>query len=139
MRSDRPLRVLVYSDDSAVRSEVARALGSRPHPDLPALGFVEIATEAAFWREFDSRGDRWPVDLVVLDGEAAPAGGLGVARQIKDEVFHAPPVVVVTGRPQDAWLAQWSRADAVVSHPIDPLEFGETVVGLLHSSREQVR
>ena len=29
-------------------------------------------------------------------------------------------MLVLTGRPEDAWLATWSRADAAVSHPIDP-------------------
>jgi len=38
---------------------------------------------------------------------------------------------VVVGRPQDAWLATWSRADAVVSHPIDPMELAVTVTDLL--------
>ena len=66
-----------------------------------------------------------------LDGEAAPAGGMGIAKQLKDEIFQCPPVLLLTGRPQDAWLATWSRAEAAVSHPIDPVLLAETVVGLL--------
>ncbi|MFT4299030.1 MAG: response regulator [Aeromicrobium sp.] len=128
MRSDRPLRVLVYGDDRDVRAAVIGALGERPHPDLPPLEFKETATEPMVLRTLEAAG---AVDLVILDGEAVPVGGLGLARQIKDEIFHAPPVVVVTGRPQDAWLAHWSRADAVASHPIDPLTFAETVIAVL--------
>ena len=129
--SDRPLRVLVYSDDRDVRQAVLRALGPRPHPDLPALEFVEVATQAVVLEHLDETRASHRVDLVILDGEAVPVGGLGIARQIKDEIFQAPPVVVVTGRPGDAWLAHWSRADAVASHPIDPLTFAETVIGVV--------
>ena len=118
--SDRPLRVLVYSDDRDVRQAVLRALGPRPHPDLPALEFVEVATQAVVLQHLDEKRASHRIDLVILDGESVPVGGLGIARQIKDVIFQAPPVVVVTGRPGDVWLAHWSRADAVASHPIDP-------------------
>ena len=67
---------------------------------------------------------------MILDGEAVPAGGLGIARQMKDEIYQAPPVLVLTGRPQDAWLATWSRADAALPHPIDPLRLAEIVIDL---------
>jgi len=42
-------------------------------------------------------------------------------------------VLVLTGRPQDAWLATWSRAEAAVPHPLDPIQLAETVVSLLKS------
>ena len=58
---------------------------------------------------------------MVLDGEAQPAGGMGVSRQAKDEIYNCPPVLLVIGRADDRWLATWSKADAVVSHPIDPV------------------
>jgi DNA-binding response OmpR family regulator len=70
-------------------------------------------------------------DLVILDGEAVPAGGMGIARQIKDEVYQAPPVLVLIGRPDDAWLATWSRAEAAVPHPVDPMQLASVVVKLL--------
>jgi len=69
----------------------------------------------------------------VLDGEAAPCGGIGLAKQLKDELLQCPPVVVITARRDDAWLAEWSKADAVVSHPVDPVALRETVVPLLRS------
>ena len=72
---------------------------------------------------------------MILDGEATPVGGLGIARQIKDEIFNAPPVLVLTGRPQDAWLATWSRAEAALPHPIDPLRLAETVISLVRRTR----
>ena len=104
------LRVLVYSDDVNTRDEVMLALGTRPHPDLPEVEYVEVATEPVVIQHMDTG----TIDLAILDGEAAPAGGLGIARQLKDEIFECPPVLVLVGRPQDAWLATWSRADAAV-------------------------
>ena len=122
----KPLRVLVYSDDRDVRAAVISALGAHPHPDLPAFEYVECATEPVVFRNLDEGG----FDLVILDGEAVPAGGMGIARQMKDEIYQAPPVLVLTGRPQDAWLATWSRAEAALPHPIDPLRLAETVIDL---------
>jgi DNA-binding response OmpR family regulator len=125
----RALRVLVYSDDVDVRQQVILALGRRPHPDLPELTYVEIATEPVVMANMDAGG----IDLAILDGEAVPAGGLGIAKQLKDEIYRCPPVLVLTGRPQDAWLATWSRAEAAVPHPIDPVQLADAVIGLLRS------
>ena len=125
----KPLKVLVYSDDVTTRQQVILALGPRPHPDLPEVEYVEVATEPVVIAVLDGGG----IDLAVLDGEAVPAGGLGIAKQLKDEIYHCPPIVVLIGRPQDAWLATWSRAEAVVPHPIDPLQLTDTVVPLLRS------
>src|SRR6476469_9498741 len=126
-----PLRVLVYSDDVNTRQQVILALGRRPHPDLPEVEYVEVATEPVVIQNMDAGG----IDLAILDGEAVPAGGMGIAKQLKDEIYRCPPVVVLTGRPQDAWLATWSRADAAVPHPIDPVQLSEAVVSLLRSRR----
>lgn len=122
----KPLRVLIYSDDRNVREEVVLALGTRPHPDLPAFEYVQCATEPVVFQKLDAG----VIDLVILDGEAVPVGGMGIARQIKDEIFQAPPVIILTGRLQDAWLATWSRAEAAVPHPIDPFQLAETVIDL---------
>jgi hypothetical protein len=40
-------------------------------------------------------------------------------------------VLLIIGRPDDGWLATWSRADAVVSHPIDPGALAEALAGLM--------
>jgi DNA-binding response OmpR family regulator len=124
---DAPLKVLVYSDDADTRSQVILGLGRRPHPDLPEVEYVEVATEPVVLQQMDSG----VIDLAILDGEAVPAGGLGIAKQMKDEIYRCPPILVLTGRPQDAWLATWSRADGAVPHPLDPLQLAEAVVRLL--------
>ena len=125
--SAKPLKVLVYSDDVNTRQQVILALGRRPHPDLPELTYTEVATEPVVLQHMDAGG----IDLAILDGEAVPAGGLGIARQLKDEIFQCPPVLAIIGRPQDAWLATWSRAEGAISHPIDPIKMAEVTADLL--------
>lgn len=127
--SPKAVKVLVYSDDVHTREQVILALGRRPHPDLPELEYVEVATEPVVVQQMDAGG----LALAILDGEAVPAGGLGIAKQMKDEIRDCPPLIVLTGRPQDAWLATWSRAEAAVPHPIDPIQLAETVVSLLRA------
>ncbi|MFJ1752510.1 hypothetical protein [Kitasatospora sp. NPDC088134] len=127
--SDETLTVLVYSDDRNTREQVALALGRRPAADLPAVEYLECATAPAVLRALEKGG----VDLCVLDGEAVPAGGLGLTRQLKDEIYGCPPVLVLIGRPQDSWLAAWSRADAALSHPVDPVPLAEAATTLLRA------
>jgi DNA-binding response OmpR family regulator len=124
---ERPLTVLVYSDDHTVRSQVRLALGRRPAADLPPFEYVECATEPIVIRRMDEGG----IDLAILDGEAVPAGGMGIARQLKDEIYRCPPLLVLIGRRDDAWLATWSRSDGVVAHPIDPIALAATATRLL--------
>jgi DNA-binding response OmpR family regulator len=120
-------RILVYSDDVNVREQVRLALGKRIHPELPELTYVEVATAPMVIRRVESDN----IDLAILDGEATPTGGMGVAKQLKDEVADCPPIVVLTGRRDDAWLAKWSRAEAAVPLPIDPIELADAVVRIL--------
>ena len=126
---DSPVRVLVYSDNARTREQVMLALGKRIHPELPELSYLEVATAAVVIQQMDKGG----IDLAILDGEATPVGGMGIAKQLKDEIEDCPPILVLTGRPDDAWLANWSRAEAAVPHPIDPIRLGEAVVGLLRA------
>ncbi|MFJ8232140.1 hypothetical protein ACIQ9E_19580 [Streptomyces sp. NPDC094448] len=121
--------VLVYSDNANTREQVRLAAGRRPAPDVPPVEFVECATLPAVL----ARLDRGGIDVCVLDGETVPAGGMGVCRQIKDEIFDCPPVLLLIGRPQDAWLATWSRADSAVTLPVDPVELAGALASLLRS------
>jgi DNA-binding response OmpR family regulator len=123
----KPLKVLLYSDDMNTRDQVRLALGPSPHPDLPPLEYVEVATEPMVIAHMDT-GE---IDLAILDGEAVPAGGMGIAKQLKDEIYNCPPLLVLIGRQQDAWLATWSRADAAVLHPLDPMQLADAVIRLL--------
>jgi DNA-binding response OmpR family regulator len=127
------LKVLLYSDDAEVRGNLRLALGTRPDTALPELAVEEFATAPALIARMDASLKGLGVDLVILDGEAVPAGGMGLARQLKDEIYRCPPLLVLTGRAQDGWLATWARADAVVSHPVDPVRLADVAVGLLRS------
>lgn len=132
---EQTMTILVYSDDRATREKVRLACGRRPAADLPRVEFFECATQPAVLKALDAGG----VDVVVLDGEAAPSGGLGLARQLKDEIYRCPPVLVLIGRPQDAWLATWSRAEAAVPHPLDPVAVATAVADLMRGRLSAVR
>jgi DNA-binding response OmpR family regulator len=125
--TEKSLNVLVYSHDAQVREQVRMALGTKLAPELPKLSYIEVATEPVVIQLLDGG----TVDLVILDAEATPAGGMGIARQLKDEIFNCPPVMVLIARPQDAWLATWSRAEAVVQQPVDPILIAEAAAALI--------
>jgi CheY-like chemotaxis protein len=118
--------VLLYSDDEQVRATMRQAIGTRPAPDL-SVRFVEAGTHGEVIRLVD----RTDFDLLVLDGEAAPAGGLGIARQLKDEITDCPPTIVVIARAADRWLAAYAKVDATLVHPLDPVLTAQTVASLL--------
>jgi DNA-binding response OmpR family regulator len=122
------LTILVYSSNRLTRENVRLALGRKVASDLPPVSVVEVATQPAVLATMDRGG----IDLAILDGEAVP-GGMGLCRQLKGEIVRCPPILVLTGRPDDAWLATWSRADGVVAHPVDPLRLPGAVAQLLRA------
>ncbi len=125
---EQELVILLYASDRTVRENVRFTLGRRVAADLPGVRVQEVATQPAVLAAMDRGG----IDLVILDGEAVP-GGMGLCRQLKDEIFPCPPVLVLTARRDDAWLATWSRADGVVPHPVDPLRLPAAVATLLRA------
>ncbi|ACQ80149.1 response regulator receiver protein [Beutenbergia cavernae DSM 12333] len=126
---EEPAQVLLYSDDRATRDAVRLAVGRRASVDTARIAWTESATAEATLAY--AAAQRF--DLLVLDGEAAKVGGMGISRQLKNEIYDCPPVLVLTARPQDAWLAAWSEADGVVSHPLRPVEVAEAVAALLRA------
>jgi DNA-binding response OmpR family regulator len=135
MESARKLNIVLYSDDSTARSAVINALGRKVSADMPEHQIREFATADALRLYVDSvkPGSQSPIDLFILDGEATPEGGMGVARQLKDEVYNCPPVLLLVARKEDAWLAAWSRAEASVTHPVDPFTLANTVADLVRA------
>ncbi len=125
------LTVLVYSHRPEVREDIITAIGRRPAPDLPRVTFLEAAGIA----EVIGAADAGSVDLAILDGEAQPTGGMGVSRQLKNEIDDCPPLIVTVRRRDDRWLATWSQADAVLVHPLDPITAAETVARVLRGAR----
>jgi DNA-binding response OmpR family regulator len=129
------MKVLVYSDDANTREKVRLAIGRRPAADVPLVEIVECATQPAVFKHLES-GE---IGVAVLDGEAVPSGGMGICRQAKDEVYDCPPVVVLIARRDDRWLANWSRADAVVAQPLDPVVLADAVAELMRRRHLPVR
>jgi CheY-like chemotaxis protein len=125
-------RVLVYSDDPAFRDAVRLAVGRRPAADLDRVDFLEAATGDEVLAAVDAGG----IDVLIVDGEARPTGGFGIAKQLKDELEDCPPVLLFVARKDDTWLAKWSLADAVLALPVEPFATVQAVVELL-KHREQ--
>ena len=125
--------VLLYSDDVKVRDRMRLAIGPRPAADL-SIEFVDASTGEDCRRLLDE----YEIDLMVLDGEATPAGGLGIARQTKDEYADPPPICVVIARAADRWLAAFAQVDATLVYPLDPVTTGQTIAGMLRARRDGV-
>jgi len=106
------------------------AVGRRPARDVEVSSWRECATAPAVIEAVEQGG----FDLLILDGEAAPTGGLGLCRQLKNEIYNCPPILVLTGRPQDGWLAAWSQADLAVPHPLDPIAVAQAVAELARAA-----
>ena len=123
------LKVMLYSDDRTVRDQLRLALGRKVAADLPELELVDVATPNGVIRAMDEGG----FDLLILDGEAVPEGGMGLAHQLKDEIPNCPPIVLLVARVADAWLATWSRADAMSAYPVDPVRLPKTVAEVLRA------
>jgi DNA-binding response OmpR family regulator len=125
-RDEELLTILLYASDRTTREDVRLTLGRKVAADLPPVRVLEVATQPALITAMDAGG----IDLAILDGEAVP-GGMGLCRQLKDEILRCPPILVLIGRADDAWLATWSRADGAVSHPVDPVRLPAAVAKLL--------
>jgi DNA-binding response OmpR family regulator len=125
--SNQRVSVVVYSNSADVRAEVRTAVGRRPAPDCPRIDWIECTTYDQVVAQLDEGG----LDLVILDGEAQPTGGAGLARQFKYEIEDCPPLVVLIARKQDGWLASWSLADAVMVQPVEPVAAAAVVADQL--------
>lgn len=121
------ISILLYSDDRATRDAVRLGVGRRPAEGIRVDSWHECATADGVMLALQEE----VFDVLILDGEATPYGGLGVCRQIKNEIYDCPPILVLLGRPLDGWLAAWSQADAVVPHPLDPAALAKGVAGLV--------
>ena len=123
--------MLVFSHRPEVREAIIIAVGRRPAPDVGRVRYVEASGIA----EVLAAADAGEIDLAILDGEAQPTGGMGVSRQLKNEIDDCPPIIVTVRRRDDRWLATWSQADAVLVHPLDPLTAAETVADVLRRAQ----
>ncbi|HEU5473966.1 MAG TPA: hypothetical protein VFV67_25245 [Actinophytocola sp.] len=129
--STQPLKILVYSHRPNIREAIITAVGRRPAPDIGRVDYIEAGTVSEVLMTMDAGR----IDLAILDGEAQPTGGIGLCRQLKNEITDCGPIVIAVRRKDDRWLATWSQADAVVIYPLDPLAAAETVADVLRARR----
>src|SRR5215213_5723284 len=126
----RTSTVLVFSHRPEVREAIINAVGRRPAPDVGRVRFLEAAGIAEVLAAADAGG----LALAILDGEAQPTGGMGVSRQLKNEIDDCPPIIVTLLLRDYRCLATWSQADPVLVPPLDPLTAAETVADVLRRS-----
>jgi DNA-binding response OmpR family regulator len=119
------VKALVISPDEDVREHLRVALQSAERRIGGRWEYLEASDGLAglrvAWRELP--------DVVVADEIASRAGAFAVARDLRGAVEPFPgAIVIVLARPEDAWLARWSGADAWIQRPIDPFALADAVV-----------
>jgi CheY-like chemotaxis protein len=119
--------LLVYSHRPEVRERIMTAIGRRPAPDVGRVDYLECSAVYEVMMATQSRA----ADVLILDGEAQPTGGIGISRQIHQEAAVVPPVVIVVRREDDRWLATWAGADEILVHPLDPVTAADSIARLL--------
>jgi CheY-like chemotaxis protein len=71
-------------------------------------------------------------DAIVAEELASRAGAFSLARTVRDRPDPYDGVIVVLlARPQDAWLARWSGADAWLAPPVDPFQLTDRLMELV--------
>ena len=130
MNDAAPATVLVYSHRAEVRDAVRTAVGRKPAGDVGPITWLECETGEDVVATVDQGG----IDLCILDGEAQPTGGLAISRQLNEEIADRPSICLLIARQPDRWLAHWSRADATLPFPVDPLTAPAVVAELLRTS-----
>ena len=114
--SDDTVKILVFSDDKDRRHAVISGIGLRASKDTPRIEWVEAATAFGVRDTFD--GD----DFAALIQDL---------QETRDDV---PPIIFLTARVQDDWLATWAGAAATVADPIDPIILQETLADVLRGA-----
>lgn len=71
-------------------------------------------------------------DAVVADEFASRMGAFALAKDLRGaEEPYPGAIVIVLERRQDAWLANWSGADAWFVKPVDPFELADRLLELV--------
>lgn len=125
--SDASVKVLLFSDDSDTRRAIIDAVGVRASKTSPRIEWHEAATASGV-EELVAQHD---FAAIVLDAEATKEGGLSIARNLQTYNDDLPPFVILTARPQDAWLATWAGAQVILPAPFNPIEVQEGIAQVL--------
>lgn len=129
--SESSARILVFSGDAAKRRAVIKGVGVRASKNSPTIEWSEAATPFGA-RELVENTD---FALLILDAETTKEGGMSLAHELANTIDTVPPIIFLTARQQDDWLATWAGGAAAIPDPLDPLTLQETVADLLTSGR----
>ena len=125
--SENTARVLVFSADVDKRKAVIDGVGVRASKDSPTIEWSEAATPFGAKELVESTD----FNLLVLDAETTKEGGMSLAQELKNTIEDVPPIVFLTARQQDDWLATWAGGAAAIPDPLDPVVLQETVAAVL--------
>jgi DNA-binding response OmpR family regulator len=122
------VKVLLVSPNAEARELMGLAVAGISRRLQERLQFLEAVNgeegAAAAWRERP--------DVIVADEIASRAGAFALAKDLRGQMRPFDGVIVILlDRPQDAWLAEWSGADAWFVKPVDPFELADRVVDLV--------
>lgn len=124
---DGVVDILVYSDNRDTRGDVMRAVGRRVGKGMPEIRWTESATyEGAYMKIQENK-----YDLLILDGEAAKLGGIGLGKMVRDEIDPNMPFIILIARPQDEWLARVSKPNGILPFPVDAKALSQEVARVL--------
>jgi DNA-binding response OmpR family regulator len=121
------VKALLISADDGLRGLLRVALGTAQRRSRTGWEFLEardgIEGLRMAWRELP--------DVVVADEIASGAGAFAVAKDLRGAERPFPgAIIIILARPQDAWLARWSGADAWLERPVDAFALSDKVLEL---------
>lgn len=128
--SDNTVRALVFSADATKRRAVIDGIGLRASKDTPKIEWSEAATPFGVKELVENT----EFAVLILDAETTKEGGMSVAQELRNTLEDVPPIVFLTARQQDDWLAAWAGGAAAVPDPLDPIVLQETVAQVLQSN-----
>ncbi|MFL5767821.1 MAG: hypothetical protein ACJ758_08265 [Actinomycetota bacterium] len=122
------MKALLVSSSPTVREQMAVAVTAVERRTGDPIEFLEAANgEIAVRVAWRNRPG-----IVIADEMASRAGAFAMARDLRGaEQPFLGVIVILLDRPHDAWLANWSGADAWFVKPFDPFELADTMVELL--------
>lgn len=119
--------IMLYSDNANLRRAVRLAVGERLGQRDVQVEWAEVATSQAAMLLAEER----VFDLIIGDNETTKLGGVGLVRQMRNELDWEPKVLLLLARQQDAWLAAWAGANATMQQPLDPFALRQRVTEML--------
>ncbi len=132
-RPDRPVALVLVSDDDGVETALREALAKLPgEVSLTVLSDADAAFEALPEADPDERFRTVPVALVDVDAHSEASRSL-VARLKEDPAHRRIPVMALARDPDgvDASALYDAHANAVLQRPAEPEALTERLVQLL--------